>query len=180
MNIEVTLSDVNNAYVIKNMYPLYLHDLSAFHGYLPNKHGILEDEEQFKTLSDQYDVQDRWWKEPAHLFPYLISVNSLPAGFAFVSASPYTSPGYDYSVYEFFLLSPFRGKSVGQYAAFQLFDTHPGRWELHTHPSEQNSKAQCFWRKTISKYTAGIFIEESIVTEIGVRLFFRFVSQNID
>lgn len=34
MNIEIVLTNKENAYIINNIYPLYLHDLSEHYGYL--------------------------------------------------------------------------------------------------------------------------------------------------
>ncbi|WP_235848968.1 MULTISPECIES: hypothetical protein [Bacillaceae] len=57
MKIEVKLTDKNKAYIIKNLYPLCLYDLANHYDLLPNIHGIYEEGNEFKTLSDQYDVQ---------------------------------------------------------------------------------------------------------------------------
>ncbi|NEY98170.1 hypothetical protein [Heyndrickxia shackletonii] len=43
MKIDVQLTDKKEAYIIKNLYPLYLYDLSGHYGNLPNKHGIYEE-----------------------------------------------------------------------------------------------------------------------------------------
>ena len=56
MKIEVKLADESSGYIIKNMYPLYLHDISGIDGTKPNKYGIFE-EDDIKTLAEQYDVQ---------------------------------------------------------------------------------------------------------------------------
>lgn len=56
MKMEVKLADKTSGYIIKNMYPLYLHDISGIHGTKPNKYRIFE-EDDIKTLTEQYDVQ---------------------------------------------------------------------------------------------------------------------------
>ncbi len=47
MNIEVNLASQAEAYIIKNLYPLYLHDLSGHYGLtggtVLNRHGIFEE-----------------------------------------------------------------------------------------------------------------------------------------
>jgi len=67
-NINIMLAEQGEAYIIKNMYPLYLHDLSGHYGltpgHIPNVHGIFEDSNDYRTLSDQYDVQNIWWEKP--------------------------------------------------------------------------------------------------------------------
>ena len=42
MNIRLKPSNPEDAFIFKNLYPLYLHDLSAFHEVKPNRYGILE------------------------------------------------------------------------------------------------------------------------------------------
>ncbi|MNI11941.1 hypothetical protein D3C73_651020 [compost metagenome] len=41
------LTDKDDAYVIKNLYPLYLYDLSGHYDRLPNLHGIYEESDDF-------------------------------------------------------------------------------------------------------------------------------------
>lgn len=57
IKIEVILSNNENSNIIKNLYPLYLYDLSEIYGNVPNEYGIYEDK-PIKTLEEQYDVQD--------------------------------------------------------------------------------------------------------------------------
>ena len=71
MRVEVRLADKNNANIIKNIYPLYLYDLSEIHGNVPNKYGIYEDDE-IKTLMEQYDIQQIWFEKPDELFLFTI------------------------------------------------------------------------------------------------------------
>jgi len=89
MNIEVQLTEKNDAYIIKNLYPLFLYDLSGHYGRLPNVHGIYEENDDFRTLSDQYEVQNIWWEKPGILFPYLILVDRIPAGFILIATPPH-------------------------------------------------------------------------------------------
>ena len=39
--VELRLSDEEDAYIIRNLWPLYLHDVSEFDGCRPNRHGIV-------------------------------------------------------------------------------------------------------------------------------------------
>ncbi|WP_315372105.1 hypothetical protein [Paenibacillus xylanexedens] len=125
MNIEVKLTNKDEAYVIKNMYPLYLHDLSGHYSlggeHTPNEHGIFEPSPDYKTLQDQYDVQNIWWEKPECLYPFLMIVDGIPAGFAFIATPPYCSQGTNFFVHDFFLMQPFRGIGVAEYAASTIF-----------------------------------------------------------
>ncbi|MFE4711625.1 GNAT family N-acetyltransferase [Paenibacillus sp. NPDC056722] len=178
MKIEVTLTDQDEAYIIKNLYPLYLYDLSGHYGlnegHTPNIHGIFEDGLEFRTLMDQYDVQNIWWEKPGCLYPFLMKVDNIPTGFALIATPPHCSEGTDYFVNDFFLLQPFRGNGIAEHAAVQVFDHFKGQWELFTNPSERNIVGHKFWRRTVSNYTLGNYVEKHGSTWDGHKLIFRF------
>jgi aminoglycoside 6'-N-acetyltransferase I len=174
MDASVELVKEEESYIIKNLYPLYLHDLAEIYGHYPNEHGIFEESNQYRTLNDQYDVQNIWFQKPDSLFPYLIRVDGRPAGFMLISSPPYCNKGIDYFVHEAFLLRPFRGKGIAEYTAAKLFERYKGKWELFTNPStETNKRGQQFWRKTIGNYTNDNFVEEFKETFDGYKLIFR-------
>lgn len=154
MSINVELCSIENKFIINNIYPLYLHDLSEIWATKPNRFGVYE-ENDIKTLNEQIKVFDIWWEKPSILFPFLITVDELPAGLAFVATPPYTPcPDYiDYYLNEFFLMRPFRSKGVGEEAARQVFEHFRGNWEVQTGKMEQNKRAQMFWRKALNAYT---------------------------
>ncbi|KRG14688.1 GNAT family N-acetyltransferase [Lederbergia galactosidilytica] len=161
-------------YIIKNLYPFYLYDLSGHYDRFPNAHGIYEDSDDFQTLSDQYKVQNIWWEKPDVLFPFLIKVNGKPAGFILIASPPYCNKRIDYFVNEFFLIQSLRGQGIAEQAANQVFEQFEGNWELFTNPSEKNIVGQKFWRKTITNYTNGVYKEEKGETFDGYKLIFRF------
>ena len=41
MRVELALSDEDDAYIVKNLWPLYLQDISEFEASRPNRHGLL-------------------------------------------------------------------------------------------------------------------------------------------
>ncbi|MGE8205719.1 GNAT family N-acetyltransferase [Heyndrickxia sp. NPDC080065] len=174
MKIDVKLTGKTEAHIIKNLFPLYLFDLSAHYGNIPNIHGIYEESDDFQTLIDQYEVQNIWWEKPDVLFPYLILVDEKPAGFILVATPPHCNKGIDYFVNEFFLLQSLRGHGIAEQAANKVFEQFRGNWELFTNPLEKNIVGQKFWRKTISNYTNGNYIEEYGETFDGYKLIFRF------
>lgn len=175
MNIRLQLCSKENKYVVNNIYPLYLHDLSEVWLRETNKYGVFE-ENDTRTLMEQNKIFDIWWEHPNILFPYLVTVDGLPAGFVFVASPPYTPcPAYiNYFVNEFFLLRYYRGKGIGEEVMKQLLKLMPGHWELHTNASERNMRAISFWRKTLNACTKGQFTEEEGVREEGKMLIFRF------
>ena len=58
MKIDVKLTVKNNAYIIKNLYPLFLYDISEYYSNIPNVHGIHEKSDNYRTLNDQYEVRN--------------------------------------------------------------------------------------------------------------------------
>lgn len=173
MEINLILADNNNGNIIRNLYPLYLYDLSEIYGNVPNEYGIYE-EEPVKTLEEQYHIQDLWFKEPELLFPFIIYADGKPAGFVLVGRGKYIPKELDYYVYEFFVLRPYRNKKVGEKAAKQVFDKFHGKWRLFTNPTESNKEGQAFWRKTLNNYTLGNFQESFENTLKNDKLVFRF------
>ncbi|WP_167957520.1 GNAT family N-acetyltransferase [Anaerosporobacter faecicola] len=156
MNIEITVANKETGFIIKNMYPLYLHDLAGIHGTLPNEYGIFE-EGEVKTLQEEYDIQQIWFEHPEVLFPYLLRVDGIPAGFCLVGSGRYVPKGIDYYIYEMFLLSPFRGKGIGEKAVLSILNKHHGKWMLFTQSTENNKRAQMFWNKVLTTYTDGTY-----------------------
>lgn len=173
MNIDVVLANKENSIIIKNMYPLYLHDLSEFNGDMPNEYGIYEDG-PVKTLIEQYDAQNQWFEEPGKLFPFIIMADSRPVGFILTATHPYIPKDVDYYVYESFLLRPYRGKNIAEAAVKQIFDKFKGKWMLFTHPTENNKRAQSFWHKTVGDYTSEDYEVNIEETFAGKKMVFRF------
>ncbi|MCQ4088500.1 GNAT family N-acetyltransferase [Saccharibacillus sp. JS10] len=159
MNVELIPCGSDQSYIVHNMYPLYLHDLSEIWQNRPNAFGIFE-EDDTPTLARQSEIFEVWWQHPGILFPLLIRVDGRPAGFAFVATPPYAPSETDYYLNEFFVLRPYRASGVAEAAARKVFDSFQGRWELQTNPSERNLRAQKFWRRTLSAYTSGNFTEK--------------------
>lgn len=174
MQVSLTLTDPTTKFIINNLYPLYLHDLSEIWGWKPNQYGIFEDEE-ILTLQEQNKLFDIWWSKQTILFPYLIRVDEAPAGFALVATPPYTPHDSDFYLNEYFILRSFRGNGVAETAAVKVLNNHRGTWELQTNPTETNRRAQAFWRRTIANYTNGNYQEAIIETKNDRnKLIFRF------
>jgi aminoglycoside 6'-N-acetyltransferase I len=175
MKIRTILSTPDDAYVIKNMVPLYLHDLSEFGGQGPNRHGILEPTD-VPALSDQGQVHDIWWQKPNVLLPFMIRAEDNIAGFAFVARPPAVPESVDQVLQEFFLFRSFRRMGIGATAAAEIFDRFPGHWYFEV--LEKNLPAQAFWRYVLWRYTANRFEERSVRTESGRPQVFRFQSNS--
>lgn len=172
--VELRLSTGADAHIIQNLWPLYQHDLSAFEGNVPNRHGIFSDDDATTTLAQHAVSMEPWWKDPESLYPYLILADGAPAGFNLIAGRarlPREIPA-DFVVHEFFLLHAYRGREIAERAAHLGFDRHRGRWEVVTEVT--NARAIAFWRRAIGRYTALRHSEAELDHPWGRRVAFRF------
>lgn len=178
MNIEVRLCPKEQSFILHNLYPLYLHDIAEIWGIHPNRYGVFE-KGDVPTLSEQSKLLDVWWEQPSVLFPYLITVDDVAAGFALVSTPPQVpSANTQYYLSDFFVLRTYRRQGVARRAAELVFDQFQGAWELQTNPTERNMSTQIFWRKTLNTYTGGKYSElDGVHPEKGEMLVFRFTNK---
>lgn len=167
-----------DARAVRNLWPLYQHDLSAFDGARPNRHGVFGDDDRITTLAQHVTSLDPWWGDPASLFPYLVVAEGRPAGFSLIAARTRLPLGIpaDFVVHEFFVLHAYRGCGVAERAALEGFERHRGAWEVATHPN--HPRAIAFWRRVVGGYTSGRFSEAEIDHPWGRRVTFRFGSDN--
>lgn len=180
MNITVELCALDDKFIIYNLYPLYLYDLAEIRKVLPNRHGVFEDTDDYKTLLNQQTLFDIWWQKENILFPFLIRVNGLPAGFGLVATPPYLVDDSEYMLNEFFIARPFRNKGVGEKAAAVIFNRFPGKWMLFTTPTEDNVRTQMFWRKTLERFTLSRYKEtDEDLPHFGASKVFRFESDRL-
>ena len=175
VRVNVVPSTPESAHVIRNLYPLYHHDLSEFSGARPNAHGVYEPDPSVRTLAEQGNLpyQNAWWQKPGVLHPFLVRVEGAPAGFALVCTAPYTRSDVRFRMQEFFIVRPFRRKGIARRAAVQAFEGFRGAWEVVVLP--QNGPALAFWRRVIDPYTRGHFTEATGPAEVtGATHTFRF------
>jgi predicted acetyltransferase len=135
----VDLADARGADAVcewlRNVYPLYLHDLSEFDAtYQLTPNGVWEP-----------DDLPYWFEQPFCL-PLVAFADGVPVGFAFVGQSPFPfmSPSCDFRLCEFFLLRKHRRTGLGRNIALKLFSKLHGVWELVVLP--RNTAAARFWR----------------------------------
>ncbi len=141
---------------LKNVYPLYLHDLSEFdnHYYKLNDRGLWEPDYLPSWLTDDSD------------YPLIIFESGIRVGFALVNEapSPYIMPGIRFRISEFFILKRCRCKGFGRQAALALFTRFSGKWQLSV--LIRNTPGIRFWRCVIAELTHNNFREEASPTEI--------------
>lgn len=146
--------------LLRNLYPLYLHDLSEFGvGYRMDSQGQWEP-----------NYLGTWLAPSSEVHPLLLRWEGRTVGFAFVAQSPfpYMTPGRDFRMSEFFILRGERGYGLGRRAAIAVFERFQGVWEVSQLPA--NHAATSFWRKVIREYTQGQF-EDTLVDDSPAQVF---------
>lgn len=174
MNVRLKLTDEQDAHIIKNLWPLYQHDVSEFDASKPNRHGLFGADDSVETLAQHAESVSAWWSDESALFPYLILADGSAAGFCLIAGRPRipdTIPA-DFVVQEFFLLHAYRGKGVAAIAVTRGFDSHKGRWEVVTYSAQTGVIA--FWQKVIRRYSAAGISESEMDHPWGRKVVFRF------
>jgi predicted acetyltransferase len=152
MLLHITRATPAEYPVLRNLYPLYLHDLSEFGGgYTLDPQGVW-----------QPDYLPTWLSESEQVHPFLFRIGERPVGFAFVGQAPfpYMTAGRDYQLSEFFIIRSERRHGLGQQAAVEVFDRFRGVWELCQ--LRANHAAIAFWRRVLTEYTGGDFEETQL------------------
>lgn len=173
LDVDLLLTSKADAQPIRNLYPLYLHDVASYERMPPNRHGVLVDRDGVRTWDELLEGQAVWWQKPGVLFPYLIRVGGTPAGFNLIATGPYVpTPGIDFVVHEFFLVHAWRGTGVATEAVREGLVRHRGAWEVATWTTAP--RAIAFWRKALSTCVAGELRETEEDHPWGRRVVFRF------
>jgi len=153
MKIQIDPAEKSEQSILENLMQLYLYDFSEIDGDDCNEQGLFE-----------YEYLPRYWIEPER-HPFLIRVDGKLAGFALVRQRTEAAEDLPpHAVSEFFILRKYRRQGVGEWAAFELFDRFPGKWEVAEIP--ENVSAIRFWRKVIAAHTGGQY-EETIDIDWG-------------
>lgn len=132
--------------VIVNLMQLYLYDFTKYLDISVNDQGLFL----------PYPDLDDFWKKRERKYPYLITFDQRPAGFALIERMD-DAVEADYYMTEFFVMQKYRRTGLGTWAATRLFDHFQGRWKVTQVSS--NIPAQAFWRKVIESYTGGRYEE---------------------
>ncbi|GCF09433.1 GNAT family N-acetyltransferase [Dictyobacter arantiisoli] len=142
MKVEITLAPLEEKFILRNLLELCQHDYSEFTNKSIGDHGLFD-----------YPYLDHYWTDPDR-YPFLIRVERKLAGFVFVQKIPETD---SYTMAEFFVLRKYRHQGLGQLVAHQVFDMFPGHWKVRQ--DIENTAAQAFWRKVVTRYTQNRFHE---------------------
>lgn len=132
--ITINGFDDKNGFI--NLFQLYLYDLSKFNN------NIEIDENGLYPAS----WIDRDWDLPEFI-PLRIVQNQNTCGFILFSKKPYSKPGTEFCIQEFFILRKFRNKGIGIASIKQLFNNYSGSYSMAV--MKHNSPAKSFWEKTL-------------------------------
>ena len=149
MPVTLQLASLNQRYILQNIWPAYMHDLSQYQTHKPNDHGLL-DEAGIKSYSDE-NFMTAWTDYPEDVFVFFIRVEESLAGIGLVVSSALAKCDADKLLHDFFVFRYYRGKGIAQSAATQIFDWFKGSWQLEV--LSKNLPALSFWRKVIDAYS---------------------------
>ena len=144
MNIELVPVDVSEKEILRNLLEKYDYEFSQYDQRDVNNLGLYG-----------YDYLDYYWTEEGR-HAFFIKVDGKLAGFVMINTYLEVEAATDHTVAEFSVMHKYRGRGVGRYAAFRVFDMFPGKWQLKRHP--KNLGSVHFWNKIVSEYTGGDFI----------------------
>lgn len=144
MKIELVPVDFSEKETLRNLLEKYDYEFSQYDQRDVNHLGLYG----YHYLDHYWTEEDRW--------AFFIKVAGNLAGFAMVNTYPEVEVESRYTMAEFFVMHKYRGRGVGRYAAYQIFDLFPGTWQLKRHPKNLNSVH--FWNTIIPKYTGGNYV----------------------
>jgi len=112
--------------------------------------------------------KDQYWAKPA-VKPYLARVGDQLAGFAVVDDEVQGSNS-NFNLGYFFLGRRYRGRGLAVDMVRQLFDRHPGQWEIYFFAN--NAPAAKFWPKAIAVAGGvGVEVQDTVSDALPCRLY---------
>lgn len=138
----VTLKEVlqTEKTILKNLYSLYLHDLSNFTSMI----------EIGANGSFEFEGLEKFWGVDG-LSPYFIQLDDSIIGFILLLERPFLKKEYDLGVNDIFILNKYRGKGIGKQVIKKIFQERHGKYfviELI-----ENKSAVSFWKKIYSEFS---------------------------
>ncbi|WHY55982.1 GNAT family N-acetyltransferase [Peribacillus simplex] len=137
MNVSLNQISSDERHILKNLYSLYLHDLSEYtEGLDLSSDGAFE-----------FDSFELIWKMEG-VTPYFLKKDKTIVGFLLLLERPFLNKEYDYSINDIFILKKYRRKGIAIALVKELFKQKKGSYfvvEL-----AKNIPAVIFWRKIFS------------------------------
>lgn len=162
VSLEETWRCANARLFLENLYPMYVHELSAYGAdfYALDGHGRWQPDlarHWSEPVTARANLlEPRSSSDPAQPFQrgYVICAEQRRVGFACVAQKPfrYMREGSDFQLAELFLGHAHRGTGVAVLAVQKLFGLFRGRWELSA--LRDNTRAVAFWRAALPRLGA--------------------------
>lgn len=146
--IPATLTDYPT---IQNMARFYVYEMSRECGLNSADWSCPAD-----GLYECFDFKEYFVNQDRRAF--LIKVKEELAGFALLYQTG-EQPHAQWHMGEFFILARFQNRGIGRLVAQQIWQQHPGSWEITVMPD--NQQALQFWRKAIASIAHEKFIEQT-------------------
>ena len=150
--MKVTLEKINQdkKEVLRNLYSLYLHDLSTYTDGLQISESGSFEFDSFSLIGEKEGVT-----------PYFIIADEKLAGFVLILEAPFTTK-VDIVINDFFILNSFRGKGVGKAAVSEIFTHNKGSY--YVSQLVKNQKAVHFWKKVYQQERTD-FVEQTEIQD---------------
>ncbi len=152
--MTIELRDVleTDKVMLRNLYSLYLHELSAYTENLQiNEEGIFH-----------YEDLDDFWRVDG-LSPYFIMWHEQIIGFTLLLERPFLKKQNDVGINDIFILNPYKGKGFAVQAVKKVFDEKPGRYFIIQLAA--NQRAVAFWKKAYTEFNIEIIERKEVVDE---------------
>ncbi len=153
--VQIMRATISDYQLIQNMARFYVYDMSRCCGVGDKGWAIPKD-----GLYEAFDFKNYF--EDASRKAFMVKVNEELAGFVLINKEV-KSPSSEWNMGEFFIIARFQGKGIGGRVAKEIWNLHPGNWEVSVIP--ENKSALEFWRKNISNFTNNNFKENIIIVD---------------
>ncbi len=140
MKFELKIIDNTNLGILKNLFHLYIHDISKELPWDCNEDGIFE----------AYSLDE--WLLNTENFGYLVYVENNIAGFVMIDKEFKILPSDKTSLNlsEIFILNNYKGKGLASAVVNQVFNMHKANWEAR--PVPKSNSALMFWEAVFKKF----------------------------
>ncbi|HAT7072039.1 TPA: GNAT family N-acetyltransferase [Legionella pneumophila] len=149
-NLLITPANLADYPTIQNLARFYVYEMSGECGLKSSDWACPAD-----GLYESFDFK-HYFTEPNRK-AYIVKVDEEIAGFVLLYQTDMQSNA-KWNMGEFFILARFQRRGIGQLVAQQIWQAHPGFWEVTVIP--ENKRALQFWRKAIRSAVNSNFVEE--------------------
>ncbi|MFJ8354868.1 GNAT family N-acetyltransferase [Bacillus paramycoides] len=138
--------------ILRNLYSLYLHDLSRFTTNITiGADGFFE-----------YEDLDTFWKIDG-ITPYFIKVDNSIVGFLLLLERPFLKKENDFGINDIFILNQYKGKGIGKQVIENLLEEKRGQYFVIA--LVKNVPAVSFWKKVYKELNIEFDEREQLIDD---------------